>query len=149
MTTVVTVTETSALILASSSAHSHSQYYTQAQVDALLVAAGASFIPPLEITVDDYQLLATQIGRTIRANPAFINNVYLPSGSVDLHGKNFYLLIEGAGTVTFTCSGTDKIGNSTGTILSIEGDPYAQVTIEWDNSVGAWVIHRTGGISVS
>jgi hypothetical protein len=106
-------------------------------------------LPPLTITEDAQELTASDIGRSIRVDPNVASSFVLPEGSAAMDGKFFHILVTATGFVDALCSGTNKIGDDSSTTLRITGNPYAHVTLEWVQSIGAWMIHRMGSISAS
>ena len=123
-----------------------------ALVDVLtIIEAGEStFTSPLTI-FDNYNVLSTDVAanRSIRADFLVTRTITLIEGTIALDGKFLYISKLGTGNVILLCSGTNTIGNDTNTTLTITGNPYAHVPIEWVHSKGAWFVHRMGGISGS
>lgn len=120
-------------------------------VDVLtIIEAGEStFISPLTVDTASYQILSGDVGRSIRVDPDITTDLILPLGTAGMDGKFLYILVTDTGSVDVTCSGTNKIGDDSNTVLTITGAPYAHVPLEYVHSLGVWMVHRMGGISGS
>ena len=110
------------------------------------------FILVSEEKIDDYSVVAPDLGNSLRMNATDAKTFTLPSVSATEDGKRITLSKIGAGKVTIQCADTDTIGDSSagGSLYcDTAAETSSNVTIEYVHTNTNWMIISDFGTWVS
>jgi len=92
---------------------------------------------------DNYSLLSTDFGFSIRLNHADSKTLTLPVGEAAFDGKGYFLYKQGAGNMVVATSGGNTIGPGSDTSLTFTSQ-YQLVRVEYCHAVTKWLLDTNG-----